>query len=100
MTDDLTDNWLRQENEISDWWDSLSQEDQEKAFYAVTSKIYKADVLDRGTYRYAIYDVFGFDSSMYRKGMQSGYFALHNLIADGLDAEEPLNLGVYNTDSL
>lgn len=91
--------WINDYDEAAEWWDSLSQEDREKAFHAVISKMYKAEVLDRGTYRYALYDVFGLDSSMYRKGMYSGYFTLHNLIADALDAEDALDPGVYSVDS-
>lgn len=35
---------------------------------------------DRGTYRYALFDVFGFGGSMYYRGMDCGYMALHNAI--------------------
>jgi hypothetical protein len=50
--------------------------------------MYRAEVTDRGTYRYALYDVFGFDPGMYGAGMDCGYMALHNIIFDGLDLEK------------
>ena len=46
--------------------------------------MYKAEVKDKGSYRYAIYDVFGLD---YGDGL-THYMQLHNLIGQGLDAEQ------------
>jgi len=50
----------------------------------VCKLIYKADVKDRGSYRYALYDVFNID---YGDGLRD-YMHLHNLISQGLDAVE------------
>ena len=74
----------RQEYEkgVDSFWHGLSYEDRLKAFYAVTKLIYKADVEDRGSYRYALYDVFGFGADAYIIGMDSHYFDLHNLLFD------------------
>lgn len=69
------------------WWDSLTQEEREDAFYAVVKRIYKAEVLDRGTYRYALYDIFGFDGGMYMRGMDCGYMNLHNILGDGQELQ-------------
>jgi hypothetical protein len=71
---------LRYEAENDAWWDSLSEEEREDAFYAVVKRIHKAEIIDRGTYRYALYDVFGFDAGMYGLGMDCGYMTLHNSI--------------------
>lgn len=70
------------------WWNGLTEEEREDAFYAVTKRIYKAEVVDRGTYRWALYNVFNFDMSMYGRGMDCGYMSLHNIIFDGLEREE------------
>ena len=70
-----------------EWWNGLTEEEREDAFYAVTKRMYKAEVEDRGTYRWALYDVFGFDPGMYGRGMDCGYMALHNIIYDGLELE-------------
>jgi hypothetical protein len=71
------------EARVDAWWDSLTEEEREDAFYAVVKRIYKAEVLDRGTYRYALYDIFGFDGGMYMRGMDCGYMNLHNILFDG-----------------
>ena len=77
----------RQEYEkgVDSFWHGLSYEDRLKAFYAVTKLIYKADVEDRGSYRYALYDVFGFGADAYIIGMDSHYFDLHNLLFDAIN---------------
>ena len=65
------------------WWNGLSEKEREDAFYAVCKRIWKADGIDNGTYRYGLYDVFGFDPGMYMRGMDCGYMAIHNAIFDG-----------------
>jgi hypothetical protein len=65
------------------WWNGLSEQEREDAFYAVCKRIWKADGIDKGSYRYGLYDVFGFDPGMYMKGMDCGYMAIHNAIFDG-----------------
>lgn len=67
------------------FWDSLTEEQKELAFYAVISKMFQAEITDKGSYRHALYGVFGFDAGMYADGMDCGYMALHNSIADGED---------------
>lgn len=67
------------------WWNGLSEQEREDAFYAVCKRIWKADGEDRGSYRYALYDVFGFDPGMYGRGMDCGYMYIHNAIFDSKD---------------
>lgn len=74
------------ENKESDaFWESLSYDDKCNAFHAVVKRIVKAEITDRGSYRYALYDVFGFREDMYTRGMNCGYMTLHNSIVDGED---------------
>lgn len=68
-----------------EWWNGLTEEEREDAFYAVIKRMYKAEVEDRGSYRHALYEVFGFDPSMYGRGMDCGYMALHNMIFDAIE---------------
>jgi len=65
------------------WWNGLTEKEREDAFYAVCKRIWQADGIDNGTYRYGLYDVFGFDPGMYARGMDCGYMAIHNAIFDG-----------------
>jgi len=76
------------ENKNDAWWNGLTEEEREDAFYAVVKRIYKGDVEQKGTYRWVLYDVFGFDPGMYGRGMDCGYLNLHNIIFDGLEFEK------------
>lgn len=70
----------QQEKECDEYWDNLSYEDKLKSFYSVVKRIVKGDIIDDGTYRYVLYDVFGFDMDAYIVGMDCGYMNLHNRI--------------------
>ena len=71
------------EHDNDTWWNGLTEEERQDAFYAVCKRIHKADIQDNGSYRYALYNVFGFDPGMYTGGMDCGYMAIHNAIFDG-----------------
>lgn len=71
------------QDENDAWWNGLSEKEREDAFYAVCKRIWQADGMDNGSYRYGLYDVFGFDPGMYMRGMDCGYMAIHNAIFDG-----------------
>ena len=75
------------DQDTEQWWKELTYEDQLKAFYMVTKRITKGDVVDRGSYRYVLYDVFGFDMDSYLVGMDSGYMDIHNAIYEGMEAK-------------
>jgi ABC-type Fe3+-citrate transport system substrate-binding protein len=73
---------LKQDAEINAWWKALSQEDRERAFYAVVSRIFQAEIVEKRSYRGVLYDVFGFDANMYIAGMECGYMTIHNSLVD------------------
>ena len=66
------------ENDADKFWNSLSKEDQLKCFYSVCNRIHEGDIAKRGSYRYVLYDVFGFGPEAYTVGMNCGYMAIHN----------------------
>jgi hypothetical protein len=68
------------------WWDSLNDDAKSQAFRQITKLMHKAEVQDRGSYRYAMYDIFGLG---YGDGL-TYYMQLHNLIHQGLEAEQKL----------
>jgi hypothetical protein len=76
------------EAENDAWWNGLTLQEREDAFYAVVKRIYKGEIIDKGTYRYILYDVFGFDGSMYMRGMDCGYMTLHNAIVNADTGEQ------------
>jgi hypothetical protein len=71
------------ENEQEKFWNSLSKEDQLKAFCAVSRRIFEGEIENSGTYRYILYHVFGFGSESYTQAQMAGYLSIHNLIAAG-----------------
>lgn len=73
------------DKECDTWWNNLSYDDKLKAFYSVTKRIYQGDVKEHGSYRYVLYNVFGFEPDAYGIGMSSGYMAIHNAIFDGIE---------------
>ena len=74
------------------WWNGLSEEEREWAFYSVCKRIHKAELQQRSTYRGALYDVFGFDMNMYGRGMDCGFMAIHNAIYDGEELQAMKNV--------
>ena len=80
----------RQNAEDDAWWDSLNYDGKSQAFRQIVKLMYKAEVKDKGSYRYAIYDVFGLD---YGDGL-THYMQLHNLIGQGIESERK----VYTKD--
>lgn len=75
------------EAENDAWWNGLTEQEREDAFYAVVKRIHQAEIQDRGTYRWALYNVFGFDPGMYGRGLDCGYMAIHNSIFDSNELE-------------
>jgi len=65
------------------FWASLSVEDKQNAFHAVVQRLKQGEIEEGGSYRYVLYDVFGFDLDMYVRGMSCGFMDLHNHIMTG-----------------
>lgn len=74
-----------EKQEMDAWWNDLSKEDQMKAFYSVVSRIVKGELEDKGSYRYILYNVFGFGPEAYAMGMNCGFMCLHNAIPIDVD---------------
>lgn len=66
--------------EANDWWEKLPYDDRLKAFHSIVSKIREGELEDQGSYRYILYDVFGFKQDAYMVGMDCGYMDIHNMI--------------------
>lgn len=68
------ENRLREE----ELWFSLSPEQQLDVFCAVMRRVHQAEIVDKGSYRYALYTIFGFDLDAYGRAMDAGYLDIHN----------------------
>ena len=75
------------ETETDAWWDALPYDDKLRAFYSVVKRIYDGDIKQQGSYRYVLYDVFGFGPDAYGIGMECGYLSLHNSIMSDKDQQ-------------
>ena len=85
--DELTNSFrlweLELEEDHSKFWNSLSKDDQLKAFCSVMRLLHKAELEEHGSYRYTLYDVFGFGPESYAQAQLSGFLDIHNAIWDG-----------------
>ena len=68
------------EREMDEWWNAMSKDDQMKAFYSVVKRLVDGELEQKGSYRYVLYDVFGFGPESYMLGMMCGFMSLHNSI--------------------
>lgn len=68
------------EEDQEQFWNSLSKEDQLKAFCAVSRRICEGEIVKRGSYRYVLYQVFGFGPESYVQAQDAGYLSIHNAI--------------------
>ena len=75
---------IKQKAEDDAWWDSLTYDERAQAFRQICKLMHRAEVQDKGTYRWAIYDIFGLE---YGDGLDH-YMELHNLISCGLEAQQ------------
>ena len=66
--------------DMDEWWNGLSKDDQMKAFYSVMKRLVDGELNQKGSYRYVLYEVFGFGPESYMLGMMCGYMSLHNSI--------------------
>jgi len=88
LSQEMEKSRIKYEADNDAWWNGLTEQEREDAFYAVCKRIWQADGIDNGSYRYGLYDVFGFDPGMYMKGMNCGYMAIHNAIFDGEELQK------------
>ena len=75
--------------QMDDWWNSLSKDAQEKAFFSVVKRLNQYECEDDLSYRQVL-DKFGFDGSGsgYYLGINCGFMNLHNCVAPHKDMQE------------
>jgi len=79
------------EKEQEEYWNSLTKEQQLMAFCAISRRIYDGEIKQKGSYRYVLYDVFGFGPEAYMPAQMAGYLSIHNAIFDAEHESELLN---------
>lgn len=68
------------EDKQETYWNSLSKEQQLSVFCAISRRIYDGELEKQGSYRYILYDVFGFGPESYVQAQYAGYLSIHNSI--------------------
>lgn len=69
-------------DEQEEYWNSLTEEQRLMAFCSVVRRIHKGEIEQMGSYRYVLYDVFGFGYEAYTLAQEAGYLEIHNAIVD------------------
>ena len=80
LRDSMKENMLKDKDRSEKLWDSLSVDEQIDVFCAVVRRLCKAELDDQGSYRYALYNVFGFHQGSYSRALDAGFMSLHNSI--------------------
>ena len=62
------------------FFESLAYDEKLKVFSHVIRLIHQGEIVDKGSYRYLLYDIFGFETDSYALGMDCGFLDLHNSI--------------------
>jgi len=70
--------------DVDAWWANADQATRQKAFLSVVKRIHKAEIQDRGSFKYGLIDVFNFGGDMYTPAIEHGYMELHNTIVHNL----------------
>ena len=71
---------LAYEMQSEDFWSSLSYDEKLYAFCAISRRIHKGEIVDDGSYRYVLYEIFGFGPDAYAVAQMAGYLEIHNAI--------------------
>jgi hypothetical protein len=79
-------NQVEQDSEA--YWNSLTKDQQLQVFCAVSRRIFKGELEDKGSYRWVLYDVFGFGPEAYAPAQLAGYLAIHNAIFTGDEVDD------------
>jgi hypothetical protein len=92
------------EQDEENFWLSLTKEQQLCCFNAVCRRIYEGELEKKGSYRYILYDIFGFGPEAYARAQMAGFLSLHNSIFDYENEERFLtlfakSLGVEDNDA-
>jgi len=96
MSNKFTEAANNYQKECDDLWNSLPYDDRLKLFCAISKLIYEGEIKDKGTYRYVLYDTFGFGPDSYAAAQFAGYLAIHNAIFDGENIKDTIKDFVVN----
>jgi hypothetical protein len=76
------------EEDQEKYWSSLTPEQQLDAFCCISRRIVDGELTKKGSYRYVLYDVFGWGPESYLPAQVAGYLTIHNAIMSDEDIED------------
>lgn len=74
--------------EQEQYWNNLSKDQQLDLFCCVVRRLVDGELKDKGSYRYILYDVFGFGMESYALALDAGFMSLHNSIFSSEEEKE------------
>lgn len=86
------------EDKSEQYWNSLTKEQQLDAFCAISRRIYRGEIEQQGSYRYVLYQVFGFGPEAYAQAQDAGYLAIHNSIYAGQNPSDHVKIDVLTRE--
>ena len=87
------------EDNSEQYWNSLTKEQQLDAFCAISRRIYKGEIEEQGSYRYVLYDIFGFGTEAYAQAQLAGYLAIHNSIYAGQNPDDQVKIDILTRET-
>ena len=99
-TSEVFDQMIKEfEDKSEQYWNSLTKEQQLDAFCAVSRRIYRGEIEQQGSYRYVLYDVFGFGTEAYAQAQLAGYLAIHNSIYAGQNPDDQVKIDILTRET-
>jgi hypothetical protein len=86
------------EDKSEQYYNSLTKEQQLDVFCAISRRIYRGEIEQQGSYRYVLYDVFGFGTEAYAQAQCAGYLAIHNSIYSGQNPDDHVKIDVLTRE--
>jgi len=86
------------EDKSEQYWNSLTKEQQLDAFCAISRRIHRGEIEEQGSYRYVLYQVFGFGPEAYAQAQCAGYLAIHNSIYAGQNPDDHVKIDVLTRE--
>lgn len=86
------------EDKSEQYYNSLTKEQQLDVFCAVSRRIYRGEIEEQGSYRYVLYQVFGFGPEAYAQAQCAGYLAIHNSIYSGQNPDDHVKIDILTRE--
>ena len=86
------------EDKSEHYYNSLTKEQQLDVFCAISRRIYRGEIEEQGSYRYVLYQVFGFGPEAYAQAQLAGYLAIHNSIYAGQNPDDHVKVDVLTRE--